>query len=132
MRTPQLEARHHAAAIVSQMLLICFREMLGGYNRQGKNVAAILPEILTIMAIKVNDDLHQPPMSANEIAKAINLPRVNVQRGIAELIAQGVIEKRERGYVATDDYMMPRMDAPYFQRIVSAIRSAARELESFR
>lgn len=114
------------------MLLICFREMLGGYNRQGKNIAAILPEILTIMAIKVNDDLHQPPMSANEIAKAINLPRVNVQRGIAELIAQGVIEKRERGYVATDDYMMPRMDAPYFKRIVSAIRSAARELESFR
>ena len=72
MRTPELEARHHAAAMVGRMLLILSRSMLVGYSRGG-NIAAVFPELLVVAAIRANDDRRKPPISINRISKLTGL-----------------------------------------------------------
>lgn len=128
MRTPELEKRHHASAVIARMLLTCCRAMLQGYDRQ-KNIAAVLPELLVAMAIRINDDEGKPPISINAIAANTGLPRTDVRRWLVPLIRQGVIVKSGGGYIDNDAYMQERADAPYFKQIVAAIREAAEALQ---
>ena len=130
MRTPELEARHHAAAMVGRMLLILSRSMLVGYSR-GSNIAAVFPELLVVAAIRANDDRRKPPISINRISKLTGLPRANIRRAIAQLIKHGVIEKSGGGHIGVDGYMQPHTGACYFKHMVAAIRATARELDSY-
>ena len=130
MRTLELDARRHAAAVASKMLLICCSAMLDGYSRQ-KKIAAVLPEMLVIMAIRVNEDEGGPPISVSRIATSIGMPRANVRRSLAHLIKHGVIEQSGKGYIGADAYLEARLRAPYFLRLIAAIRDAARELDGF-
>jgi hypothetical protein len=131
MRTPELEKRHRASAVVSKLMLICCHSMLEGYDKGGRNIAACHPEMMVIMAIRINDDRRCPPISANRIAKVIRLPRQNVDRWLATLIKHRVIKKSGNGYIGDDTYIGDRLRARYFLRMVRAIRAAARALEGF-
>jgi predicted Rossmann fold nucleotide-binding protein DprA/Smf involved in DNA uptake len=131
MRTIELEARQRAAAVVSRMLLICCRSMRKSYDRQG-NIAAVFPEMLVILAIRINDNRHRPPISAKKIAKVTALPRANVQRWLSILIDQGVVVRSETGYIGDPNYLEVRVSAHYFERLIRAIRSAALMLEDFK
>ena len=131
MRSAELEARHNAAAVVSKLMLICCRAFPQGYNRENKNFAALMPELLVAMVIRVNDGKRGPPLSANRISKRIGMPRANVRRWLDQLVKQGIITKSDGGYVGNDDYLRARQDALYFKRIVRAIRAAAKALDSY-
>jgi predicted transcriptional regulator len=130
MRTPEMEARHQASAVVSRMMLICCRAMLVGYSR-GKNIAAVFPEMLVVMAIRSNDDRSSRPISISGIARLTGLPRANVQRSLALLVQHRVVKRSGNGYIGDDSYLEARLHAPYFKRIVRAIRAASRELQGF-
>lgn len=131
MRTPDLEERHHASAVVAKMALILCRLMLRGYTRKNKNIGSILPELLVVCAIKINDDRNRPPLSANSIAKRVGMPRANVRRALDQLVKAGVTKRVPGGYVNDDDYLRARKDAAYFKRIVLVICAAASELKDY-
>jgi hypothetical protein len=131
MRTPELQARHRASAVVCHMLLILSHSMLQGYSRN-RNIAAVFPEMLVVAAIRVNDDQGRPPISINRIAKVVGLPRQNVRRAIAQLIKHGLVQKSGNGYIFCDSYVEARLRARYFRRMVAAIRAAAHELRNFK
>ena len=80
------------------------------------------------MAIKVNDDLHQLAMSANEIARAINMPRVRVHAlGLQTRSRRASLRNASGVTLPLTNTGHARMLGPrqYFQRIVSAIRTAS-------
>ena len=133
MRTPEMEARHHASAVVAQLVLIICRGMLRGYSGRGKNIAAVFPDLLTVMAIRVNDDRRMRPTTPTKIAKATGLPRETVRRALLHLCKHGVIVKiGASGYIGNDAYMQARKDADYYRHIVNAIIAAARELSKLK
>jgi len=127
LRTPEFEARHRASAVISRMMLIVCRSMLEGYSRD-RNIAAAFPEMLITMAIRDNDDQGLPPISVSAIARQTGLPRASVQRWLARLTQHRVIKKSDEGCVGDDRFLEARLDAKYFERIVAAIRLAARQL----
>jgi hypothetical protein len=128
MRTPELEARHSASAIISEMMLEVCAAMLEGYNGGKTNFAAVWPEWQVIMVIRLNDHRALPPLSVNKIAHITNVSRRNVDRLIANLIAHGVIKKSGTGYIGEDMYLYERLTASYFKRVVTAIDVAAYRL----
>jgi hypothetical protein len=134
MQTPELKTRHEASAILAQMLLIITRSLLEGYNRN-KNVAAVWPEMMVLMAILLNDARHckQVPISANRIAKGTGLPRQSVDRWLVQLIKHHVVKQgiKTKGYVTDDSFLQARLNARYFKRIVRAIHAAANLLKDY-
>ena len=132
MRTPEMEERHHASAVVSRMLLICCRGMLRGYSGRGKNIAAVFPDLLTVMAIRVNDDRRLRPITPTKIAKASGLPRETVRRALLHLCKHGVIVKVGSGYIGNDAYMQARKDADYYRYIIRAIIVAGHQLSKLK
>jgi DNA-binding transcriptional regulator YhcF (GntR family) len=132
MRTPELEARYRASTVVCQMLLICNHSILDAYNRDGsKNIAVVYPEILTAIAIRVAEGHRRPPISISRLAKMTGLSRRTVARAIAHLVGHGVIEKSGNGYIGSESWMQARLNAPYFKRMVKAIKAAAHELRDY-
>lgn len=131
MPSPELEARLRASTVVCQMMLICFRLMIQGYNRDGKNLAAIFPEILTIIVIRVCEGHHRSPVSINRLAKLTGLPRRTVGRALVQLMKHGVVVKSGDGYATNEAYVQARINAVYFKRMVAAIKAACHELRDF-
>lgn len=131
MRTKDFEVRRRASVIVSKLFLICSRALTDMPDRRTTNIATIYPEVLVMMAIRVNDDRRGKPMSINRIAKVTGIPRANVQRFLKVLVAQGAIDKTDGGYISNANYLGSRVNSRYFQMVVLAIRAAAKALDEF-
>lgn len=130
MRTRELEARHQASAVVSGMMLTCCLSMLEGYRQ--KNLGSSWPEMLVTMAVQANDAEGKPPISGIKIAKLLKTSRQNVSNWLKPLVRHGVVKRSGQwGYVGDDAFLQDRVDAPYFKRIVAAIRAAAEDLRDF-
>ncbi|MBR0753472.1 helix-turn-helix domain-containing protein [Bradyrhizobium jicamae] len=121
--------RHSKAAAISRMFLTLSRIMSRTYPHQ-KNVGQLLPEILIIMACRVNDERKRPPASFSQIARITGMPRTNVRRLMPSLIAAGVLEKSGSGYIGSPAYIRSRINARYFRRVLIAVQRCARELEA--
>ncbi|MEY9428164.1 putative transcriptional regulator [Bradyrhizobium ottawaense] len=120
--------RHTKAAAVSRMFLTCTRAMSRAYPHQ-KNVGQLLPDLLVIMAIRVNDQRRRcKPISISQIARVTGLPRTNVRRILPLLLKVGVIDKSDDGYVGDTAFLRKRIKARYFQAILKAVERCAREL----
>src|SRR5258708_834258 len=130
MRTPELEARHRASAIVAQMFLSCLRAMMGDFEKV--NISSVLPELLIAMVVRLNDDGNKPAISLSEISRIVGIPRQTVRRHVEQLVKRGVVIRTDGGVVGSDTYLFERIDAPYFKDIVAAIRAAALALEQFK
>src|ERR1700739_2277320 len=130
MRTPELEARHRASAIVSRMFRTILRAPMG--NFAASSISAVLPELLVAMAIRLNDGEGKPPTSLSEIARMTGIPRPTVQRLFQRLIERGVVLGTDGGIAGNDQYLLERIDAEYFKDAVIAIREAAKELENYK
>jgi len=134
MRTPELEERLLAAAVMSRLIVNCCGAMFEGYQRDGKNGLALFPEIYVIMLIRVNDAYgNGKPLTAYRIHKMTGLPYPNVNRWcqMLEKHEPSVILKKGRGYVGNDAFMETRMKAPYFLRMVEEVMRSAKDLEPF-
>ena len=129
MRSPAMAARHRASASVARMMLVCFRAMTGDFA--AKNIAAMMPELLIAMVVRVNDESGLMPISISSIARLTGIPRRSVTRRIERLIQRGVVLQKDGGITGNDGYLKARIDAAYFRMVVEAIRNAARELENF-
>jgi hypothetical protein len=133
MRDAELEGRLFAAAVMSRLIVTCCEAMHEGYQRDGKNMLALFPEVYIIMLIRMNDSFGTGrPVTAYRIHKITNLPYPNVRRWMLELCEQGAIRKSGRGYSGNDDFLVgARMRAPYFLRMVAEVLRSARELAPF-
>lgn len=129
MRTPELEARHRASAIVARMYLRTLQAMMGDFALN--NVSATLPELLIAMVIRLNDHQGRPPVSISEIARITGISRRTVRRHADRLLERGVVIRKDDGILGNDAYLEQRIDAAYFKEIVQAIRDAAKELENY-
>src|SRR4051794_474508 len=129
MRTPELEARHRASAIVARMYLRTLQAMMGDFALN--NISATLPELLIAMVIRLNDHQQKTPVSISEIARITGISRRTVRRHAERLLARGVVIRKDDGIVGNDAYLEQRVDAAYFKEIVQAIRDAAKELEDY-
>jgi predicted transcriptional regulator len=131
MANQGFEERRRASVTVSKMLLILSRLMVIGYVRP-LNIAAIYPEILVLMAIRVNDARHRKPMTAHRISKVTGMPRENVRRFLKILIKHEAVIRSGIGYVGHDGFLQKRVGARYFKHMVSAIHAASRALKDYR
>ena len=129
MRTPELEARHRASAIVARMYLRTLQAIMGDLARE--SLATTVPEMLIAMVVRMNDDQEKPPISISEIERMTGISRKTVRRHVNRLIGRGVVIRSDDGVRGSDDYLMARIDAAYFREIVEAIREAAEALEGF-
>jgi hypothetical protein len=124
-----LAKRHKQSAIVGRLTVACFVAMRSGYAR--KHLGAVFEELLVALAIRINDDLGMPALTASDIAKHLGVPRSNVRRCLDVLIGEGVVRKNgERGYRGELDWLAARIDAEYFLKIRDAIITAADELKA--
>lgn len=130
MRTPELEARHRASAIVARMYLRTLTAVMTDLARD--SLAMTVPEMLIAMVVRLNDDQGKPPISISEIERMTGISRKTVRRHIKQLIERGVVIRRDDGVLGSDEYLLARVDAPYFKEIVQAIRDAAKDLEFYR
>lgn len=129
MRTPELERRHTASALLSKMLLLVVRLMDIGHRRN-RNLAAHLAEMMVIMTIRVNDERGKPPLSENKLSKMTGLSRETVGRWLVPLTRHRVVKKVGKwGHVGDDAYLEKRIDALYFRRIAHIIIVTGRMLE---
>lgn len=129
MRTPELEARHRASAIVARMYLRTLQAMMGDFARE--NISMTLPDMLIAMVVRLNDDLRKTPVSISEIERMTGISRKTVRRHVRQLVERGVVIREDDGVVGSDAYLSARIDAAYFKEIVAAIRDAAKELEGY-
>jgi DNA-binding Lrp family transcriptional regulator len=129
MRTPELEARHRASAIVARMYLRTLQAMMGDFARE--NISMTLPDMLIAMVVRLNDDLRKTPISISEIERMTGISRKTVRRHVRQLVERGVVIREDDGVVGSDAYLSARIDAAYFKEIVAAIRDAAKELEGY-
>jgi DNA-binding transcriptional ArsR family regulator len=124
-----LAKRHKQSAIIARLTVACFVAMRSGYPR--KHIGAVFEELLVALAIRINDDLGMPPLTASDIAKHLGLPRSNVRRCLDALISEGVIRKEaDGGYRGELDWLASRIDAEYFLKIRDAVITAADELKA--
>ena len=130
MRTPELEARHRASAIVARMYLRTLTAIMGDLSRD--NLALTVPDMLIAMVVRLNDDQGKPPISISEIERMTGISRRTVRRHIEQLVERGVVIRSDDGVVGSDAYLLSRLDAAYFKEIVQAVRDAAKELEFYR
>ena len=104
-----LAKRHKQSAIVGRLTVACFVAMRSGYAR--KHLGAVFEELLVALAIRINDDLGMPPLTASDIAKHLGVPRSNVRRCLDVLIGEGVVRKNgERGYRGELDWLAARIE----------------------
>src|SRR4051794_37381025 len=89
MRTPELEARHRASAIVARMFLRTLTAIMGDLVR--KNLSTTVPEMLIAMVVRLNDDQRKTPISISEIERMIGIPRKTVRRHVDRLVERGVV-----------------------------------------
>jgi predicted DNA-binding transcriptional regulator len=130
MRTPELEARHRASAIVARMYLRTLTAVMNDLSRD--SLATTVPEMLIAMVVRLNDDQGKPPISISEIERMTGISRKTVRRHVNRLIGRGVVIRRDDGVIGSDAYLLARVDAPYFKEIVQAVRDAAKELEFYK
>jgi IclR helix-turn-helix domain len=124
-----LAKRHKQSATIARLTVACFVAMRSGYPR--KHIGAVFEELLVALAIRINDDLGMPPLTASDIAKHLGLPRSNVRRCLDALISEGVIRKEaDGGYRGELDWLASRIDAEYFLKIRDAVITAADELKA--
>jgi hypothetical protein len=124
-----LAKRHKQSAIIARLTVACFVAMRSGYPR--KHIGAVFEELLVALAIRINDDLGMPLLTASDIAKHLGLPRSNVRRCLDALISEGVIRKEaDGGYRGELDWLASRIDAEYFLKIRDAVITAADELKA--
>ena len=119
--------RHSKAAAISRMFLTCCRAMATAYPHQ-KNVGQLLPDLLVIMAIRVNDERKRKPITQSQIARVTGLPRSNVRRILPVLLDVGVIDESGEGYTGNVNFLTKRIKARYFQAVLKAVQRCAREL----
>src|SRR3954469_21047473 len=89
MRTPELEARHRASAIVARMYLRTLQAMMGDFARE--NVSMTLPDMLIAMVVRLNDDQRRTPISISEIERMTGISRKTVRRHVKQLAERGVV-----------------------------------------
>jgi hypothetical protein len=124
-----LVKRHKQSAIIARLTVTCFVAMRSGYPR--KHIGAVFEELLVGLAIRINDDLGMPPLTASDIAKHLGLPRSNVRRCLDALIGESVIRKEaDGGYRGELDWLASRIDAEYFLKIRDAVITAADALKT--
>jgi biotin operon repressor len=129
MRTPELEARHRASAIVARLYLRTLKAMMGDFARE--NFSMTLPDMLIAMVVRLNDDQRKTPVSISEIERMTGISRKTVRRHVRQLVERGIVIREDDGVVGSDAYLLARIDAAYFKEIVAAIRDAAKELEGY-
>lgn len=129
MQDKSFARRHSKAAAISRMFLTLSRIFANTYPHN-KNVGHLLPEILVIMAIRINDERKRKPISQAQIARVTDIPRSNVRRIMPSLVKVGVIDRQDGGYVGNVAFLRKRIKAHYFQRVLAVVRRCARELEA--
>lgn len=130
MRTPELEARRRASAIVARMYLRTLTAIMGDLSRD--SLAMAVPDMLIAMVVRLNDDQGKPPISISEIERMTGISRRTVRRHVEQLVERGVVIRSDDGVVGSDAYLLARIDAAYFKEVVQAVRDAAKELEFYR
>jgi len=93
-------------------------------NFHTKHLGAMFEEYLVGMTLSAEG----APMTIAEIARALNMPRSNAQRGADSLIRFGMCLKTGRTLVINPDYYAERADDDSIVAIQEAIFIAAREL----
>lgn len=121
-----LAMRRRQGAVVSLMLLKIVRRFHSIY------ASITLPEMMCVWAIHINDERTGTPCSLNRLAKITRLPRASVKRYLEELIAHGLVEKTNHGYIGRDDWLMHRPGASHWERVMQDIKSCSTMLNKLR
>jgi DNA-binding transcriptional ArsR family regulator len=126
MQTSELDARRRASGIIAQMFLQCLQAMMGELGSD--NFTDRLPELLVAMVVRINDARGNGPLSISEINRTTGMSRQTIRRHIVRMVERGVIVRKDDGIIGSEAYLFERIDAPYFQNIVSAVINAADQL----
>lgn len=131
MRSPELEKRHLASAVVHTMLLDVMLGLLESYKHDGRrNAGSAFPERMVVAVVRENDGFGRPPANMSTIAKRLRNHRQNVARWLKPLLEFGVLLRSGRyGFIGNDQYLKERIDAPYWMPVVKAIIKAGKLLE---
>jgi hypothetical protein len=126
-RTP-LQQRARQSAIVSRTILVIFKELRQAYRPHEKNIGRLFQQLLVAMAIRLQDERHRSPTSISALSRIACLPRSNVARAVKALSHAHVIKKQGNGYIGDGSFLLSRLEARYFKRILGAIIGGADEL----
>lgn len=114
------------ATIVSAMMIALARGFHGDYRR--KHVGAVWEELLVAFMLWKSDTMKQP-MTIMGISNDLGIPRTNVSRAVAALLAQGLVCKINRRYGRNVGFISVRPNSRFFREIREAVMKAGRELE---
>jgi hypothetical protein len=127
-RRSALQKRTRQSAIVSRTLLVILKELRQAYRPSERNVGRIFQELIVSMSIRLENERGRTPCSIMALTRSTGLPYANVHRAVEALHREHAVKKQGRGYVGDGSYLMARIDARHFRRIVGAIIGAADEL----
>ncbi|RXG91558.1 MarR family transcriptional regulator [Bradyrhizobium zhanjiangense] len=125
MRTPELEARRRAAAAISKMALVITRSSAATFSESA--IMSVVPPLITAMVIRLNEAETGNPSTISELARQTGFSRQTVRRQCDDMIAKGILERRNEGVIASDEFL-EQIDPAHFRSVIQAIREAATEL----
>lgn len=115
------------AAIVSNMMLALARGFHGDYRR--KHVGAVWEELLVAFVLWQSDTVTKP-MTVLGVANYLGIPRSNVNRAVAALVAGGLVRKVKRRYGRDVEFIAARPTSEHFRDIRKTVIKAGRRLQA--
>lgn len=116
------------ATIVSAMMLALARGFHGDYHNN-KHVGAVWEELLVAFVLWSTDTTRHP-MTVLGIAKALGIPRSNVNRAIDALVVAGLAYKVRRRYARDVRFIEARPTSEHFRAIRKTVMRAGRQLQA--
>jgi len=134
----EFKERHTAAAIFSQTMLVAILASLEGLpptargRRKGRPQGiAEVPQLFVAMVIRLNDERGLPPISQRAIARQLRTSHQNIGHWLEPLLTCSMIKHSGRGYTGNDGWMLERIDAQHFRRLVRALFLGGKKIERF-